>query len=368
MEAKEKITLAAVGAGCAAVIITLLVILFMQVGEMADARDTRDDAEQSLTGYYSDTRYPNTANQEIRKADQAAYEAVVNQAKAMLSHGLEVPAGETPSQFVTRIGETIRALNERQAAETAAAAKRGSAEPETTLDYAFGRYVVQGEMPSAENVPRLAAQFAAIEHVCNILLDKGATRITRVTRLPFDTEGQTPKAEETGRSARRTRRPAKTAEPAAGEAVAAELDPLLQADGITRESYTIQFSARYTALAAVLNELAKDPLFIVVTDVSLSRPISIRDRVTDMVKKREGQRAAISRRAANARTEAERQEADAKAKKPLFEGATPAERLVTDPANSIPLEITLKFDVYAAPPAPEAAAPAKDAASDSEGN
>lgn len=375
MDTKQKITFAVVGVVCGAAIIAMLVFLFMLIGQMSEAKQVRDDAETTLTGYYNSERYPNEGNRKVRQQDAQAYTQVADAARVLLSHGLEIPQGETPSQFVTRIGESVRLLNERQSAlkkgALPAAKKTAAAEPEAVMDYAFGRYVVQGEMPADDGttVPRLATQFAAIEHVCNLLLDRGALEITEVTRTVFETAAQAKPEAEEPRTTRRSRRNRKAeAEPAAATADA--LDPVLEQDGVTRESYTIRFRARYTTLATVLNDLVKSPLFVVVTDVAIARPVLIRDRVADMVKKREAQRAVIARRAANARTEEEKKAAEAAAAKPLFDGASPAERLVTDPEHSTPLEITLKFDVYSVPPAPEAAADeaAPVAPAETEGN
>lgn len=357
MEPKQKLIVAAVGGICAVIILALAGLLVAQIGKMNTARTERNDAESNLTDYYNSKPYPSETNREIREADAKAYTATADAARGLFAHGLKVPQGETPSQFVTRIGESIRTLNARQAEGRrilAGISGSKSTAEEAPLDYAFGRYVVQGEMPAAAQVPRLAAQFAAIEHVCAILLDKGANAITGVERIPFDSAAAA--AEEEPRSSRRSRRSRReeTAKPAA---MSAEMDPVLSEDGVTRESYTITFRARYTTLASVLNALTVDPLFVVVTDLSLTRPSSLRDRVAEMVKKRQSVKAAALRRAANSRSEEEREAAQAAADKPLFAGASPAERLVTDPANSVPLEVILKFDVYSVPPVEPAAEP-----------
>lgn len=356
MDIKQKMTFAAVGLGSGAVIIALLVCLFMQIGAMSEARLNRDEAEASLTNYYNSERYPNKANREVREAAARDYTQLADDARALLAHPLTFPQGETPSRFVVRIGETVRKLNARQAAIRKASAlpinKSGSADNEAMMDYAFGRYVVQGEMPADDGVTvqRLATQFAAIEHVCTLLLDRGATEILEVSRMVFENQVEAKPAQETARNTRRNRRK-KDAEPVATE-TGSDLNPILAHDGVSRESYTIRFRARYTTLASVLNALACDSLFVVVTDLAIVRPTSIVDRVNELVKKREDSRAAAKRRAENARTEDERRAAEAVIAKPLFEDVPPINRLVTDPAHSIPLDIMLKFDVYAVPPAP----------------
>ncbi len=348
MELKKNMLVPAVGGVCGVIIVVLAVLLVQRLGDLSAARGEREDQARTLNDYYSQTPYPSDANRKVREADVVKLTETADAARALLAQGLVIPQGETPSQFVTRIGAAITALNERQKAlrPKALGVSAKATEAEAPLDYGFGRYVVQGEMPVAGNVPRLATQFAAIEHMCSLLLDKGAMAITRVTRQPFD-EVAAPVQEEAPRSSRRNRRSAeKVATPVAQGAAA--VDPVLAADGVSRERYTVAFQARYNTLAEVMNALVQDPLFVVVTDVSIVRPQSLRTRVDDMVKKRQTLRAQALRRA-------ERSGGDMKAVQsaqevPLFGDASPAERLVTDPAHATPLEITLAFDVYAVPP------------------
>lgn len=367
MDPKQKMTLAVFGGISGIVILALLALLVMKIGDMSAARDARDEAEQTLESHYGADPYPSDANRKIREADAAAFAAWSDEARAQLTHGLTVPEGESPSQFVSRIGETIRALNDRQK-ETAQrlavrTAAKNAASPETGINYSFGRYVEQGEMPDADKVPRLAQQFAVAEAVSTLLLDQGANSITEFTRTLFDAATEKKAEEETRSSRRRRSSRARNEEPVAADG-ATQVDPLLAKDGVTCESYSVKFRARYNTLANVLNELTKGKLFVVVTDVQIANTVSVRDRVAEMVKKRESARTAAARRA---RRDADAASPAAEADRPLFEGASPADRLVTDPEHAMPLDILIKFDVYSAP-APEAEAAPAEGADEKEGN
>lgn len=257
MDPKQKTLLIAIGSVCGLVIAALLVFLVMQVGDMSAAKEARDTAESELDGHYQEKPFPNIENRKIREADAKAYDAAADKARALLSHGLPIPPEETPSQFVTRIGERIRELNERQAAsrEVIATTRKTAEAPEAVMDYAFGKYFTQGEIPSAENVPRLATQFAAIDHMCTLLLDQGATKITQVSRTLFDATAQAPT--DTRATSRRNRN--KKQQTSTQQTAASELDPILEKDGVTCESYTVHFTARYTTLASVLNAIPRTP-------------------------------------------------------------------------------------------------------------
>ncbi len=347
MDPKQKLTLIIAGALCGLVIVALAALLVMQVGAMNEAKAARTAAENTIDSQNGVKPYPSAANRDIRVADGEAADAWADKARALLTHGLDYPRGETPSQFVSRIGQTVRELNDRQPQLVVAGQQQ-------VMDYSFGSYVVQGTMPAEANVPRLAAQFAVIEYVCDLLLDNGAVSITAVERETFDAAAAKP-AEETRTTSRRRRRSSdedEEAKPVLGGA----LDPVLAKDGVTRETYAIRFTAPYATVAKSLNALTTNALFVVVTDLSARTPVSLAARVDELTKKRQSARTNASRRAA-----AQAQGKPA-ADEALFATATPAERLVSDPERATPLEVTLRFDVYSAAPEPEPAptAPEKE--------
>ncbi len=368
MDPKQKLIFIACGGVSGVVVVALAALLFAQIGAMGAARQERDNASDTLTGHYAAPVYPSDANRKAREADAARLAAWGDAARALLAKGLEVPQGESPSQFANRLSETVRALNERQGIG-ATVDKTDTAEG--AMDYSFGRYVTQNEMPKEADVPRLTAQFAVIEYVCDLLLGNGAQRILQVTREPFDSAQAQPQPEErTSRTSRRRGRAREDERPASAASGTA-VDPALEKDGVTCESYSIRFRARYATLAKVLDALVQDDLFVVVTDLSITNPSSVKTRVAEMVKSREDaiKRARTAAQRRTARTaKAEEAAASAEQKeKPLFEGVSPTGRLVTDPANAVPLDVTLRFDVYSVPP-PPAAEGAADTATDKEGN
>lgn len=352
MDPKQKMIFGVVAGVCGVVIAALAVLLFNQIGACGEAKDARESAVDELRGYYSQSPYPSKANREIRAQDEVAYAAVSEAAKALLAKSLTYPQDESPSQFVTRVADTIHALEERKntmrASVIESVAKGTSAKDAVPLDYSFGRYVVQGELPKETDVPRLAKQFAVIEHVCDVLLQAGALDITQVTREMFDVSTEAPKKEETKRN-RRTSRNAKK-EQAVVATTGVVVPEVLQADGVTAEAFSITFRANYAALAKAMNALNTDDLFIVVTDLAFSNSLDLRTRAADMVKRRQSARTSAARRARGRNNE------EAAAPEPegaLFENAKPEERLLTDPENANPLDITLKFEVYSVPPAEE---------------
>jgi hypothetical protein len=351
MDPKQKLIFGIVAGACTAAIIALAALLFGQIGAKNEAKEARDNAASEIRGYYSEAIYPSKANRDIREQDTKTYTEVAEAARALLAKPLEYPKGESPSQFVTRVADTIHALDARKNASRVeifdGIAKNKNATPaEQGMDYSFGRYVQQGELPKDTDVPRLAHQFAVIEHVCDILLDAGALDITKVTREMFDTAAKPVQEDKNAR--RTTRRSKAKEEPVATTGV--QLPDELAKDGVTAEAFTITFRAQYATIAKVMNTLAKDSLFVVVTDVSFNNPMDLRTRVADMVKRRESARATAARRNRNRAAE---ENAEPVKEVALFETAAPAERLVTDPENAMPMEVSISFEVYSVPPAEE---------------
>lgn len=373
MDPKQKMIFGVVAGLCGAVIIALAAWLFNQIGAMNEAHEARDSAESQIRSYYDETPYPSKANCDIRKKDEATSTEVADAARKLLELNLEFPKDETPSQFVTRVANTIHELDARKNAKrveifdgAAKNKKAAAATAEPEMDYAFGRYVQKGELPKDTDVPRLAYQFAVIEHVCDILLDAGALTITQVTREMFDDAKNTEAEETNKRNARRSsRRSAKDEKKT--ETTGVQLPDELAKDGVTAEAFSVSFRANYATIAKVMNALAEDKLFVVVTDLSFKNPMDLRMRVAEIVKRRESAVAAAARRSRSKKDE--EQAAEPEKEVALFETAKPAERLVSDPENAMPMEVSLKFEVYSVPPAEtpaEEAAPAEAAAETAE--
>lgn len=365
MDPKQKLIFGVVAGVCAAVIVALAAWLFSQFTAMNAAKEARDNAESEIHGYYAETPYPSKANRDVRVKDETTSIEVCTAARKLLESALDVPEGESPSQFVTRVADTVHALNARKNEKVLAifdrvAKNKSAAAPEEQMTYSFGRYVEKGELPKDDDVPRLAHQFAIIEHICTTVLDAGALDITEVTREMFD-DAKNQEEEKNAKKKRNNRNTKKNEKKA--ETSGVEVPEVLAKDGVTGEAFSISFRANYASVAKVMNALAEGDLFVVVTDLAFTNPMDLRARVSDMVKRRESALKTAARR--NRSRDKDKDEEVAPEKAPaLFENATPAERLVTDPENAMPLEVVLKFEVYSVPPAEtpaEEAAPAEEA-------
>lgn len=354
MDPKQKKLLIVLGGSCGVVAVVLAVFLVMQMGSLGEARSLSGEntAVVQANERTAPAEYPSDANIRVLKENAKALTEEAERMREAFTYSLEIPAGENPAAFQDRLRRTIGLLEERQAEQQRALPIAAFRVPEGTNNeaYAFARYVTEGQLPAEAQVPRLAQQFATIAHVSNLLFDKGAFAILSVTREKFDE--QVAKAEEpapTRRSSRR-RRTAEEEQPVAplgsGTAVPSEL----ASDGLSCESYTIRFQARYNTIAETLNALLCDKLFIVVTDLSVTRPNDVKAGYDAIQKSLDARVNAVKNRASKQQAAEIAAKSNAELRQEALANLPLVDRVVSDPAHSAPLTVELKFDVYSATP------------------
>ncbi len=125
-------------------------------------------------------------------------------------------------------------------------------------DFAFGfdKYA-GGQMPVPADIPRLVQQLRIVERLCDILADSGITDLVSISREVFESVETVPRAARSGRR---------------GESVETlPVQPEADKDRLaySTQSFTINARAREHAVFEVLNRLARDPMFNVVTSVGM---------------------------------------------------------------------------------------------------
>ena len=154
MDQKQKILLIAAGALCGLIVLFLAFRLAVSIGAASDSRAELKRAERTIAANGAERPYPSKENRDTREQDAKAAAAVADQARALLTHGLPIPQGETVSQFADRLVKGVHALNERQqtpAAQLLAAAQQ----QQQAQSYSFESYVAQGNLPKDKDLPRL---------------------------------------------------------------------------------------------------------------------------------------------------------------------------------------------------------------------
>lgn len=353
MDAKQKTKLILAGVATGLVMIVLLVLAFLRMGDATTSEQQYNDKVDMLTSSYAARPYPNKANREIVIADIASAKKICEEAKACFYRTIEIPEGESPSDFTRRIRDVVQALNARQNANLVrldAISKGKEEEAATTeLNYSFDAYL-SGALPSEEHLTRLATQFAFIENFTEMLLTCAGDNnvlITEVKREVFDKQ-EKKEEQKPRRSSNRNKKKEVVETNAFGST---PMPSEISNDGVTRESFSFSFRTRYDALAKLLNMMRETKTFWVVNSVKVVAVQSIAKEVE-------------ARQSKNVKGKSTSRRARAKAEEAAKDEIDAINRLVPTPATAGLVDVTLVFDVYTAePPVQEEAndeAPAKE--------
>ena len=161
-----------------------------------------------------------------------------------------------PARFANLLEKNIRDLS-------AKAATTATKLPER-FALGFGRYVA-GELPAAEDIPRLVVQTRTIAAVCDVLLEARVGELVSVERTPFEGHGAEGAPKVDIRSAL-----AGTPDAPTTQLLSLPLPPAQSNELYVAERLAVTFLAREHSAWEVLNALARSPLFAVVEHVEIS--------------------------------------------------------------------------------------------------
>jgi hypothetical protein len=130
--------------------------------------------------------------------------------------------------------------------------------------YAFGFDKYEGgQMPNSGDVPRLVQQLKIIEALCDILQEAGITELATIERDNFEQAARGADAS----SGRRGAPPSGGASPSESAGNAPGGDKM-----VSSQHFKISVKAKENAVIEMLNLLASQPMFMVVTRVEMNNP------------------------------------------------------------------------------------------------
>lgn len=265
---------------------------------------------KKLEGFYRRNPFPSPANVEVAAANAEQLGEWYRQLAEQLAKGDLKVSERSPTMFMRRLQDTRNQLLVDAPKQTVTL-KPGFA-------FGFDRYLSGGEnsLPAPEVVPRLTLQLAVVERICRLLLASRVTSLDTIEREDLESLAQTGAAAKTAVPAvdRRQRR----AGPGGAGATAPE--PV----SYTKMTFIVELTATESAMAEVLNALARDPVVIVV------RTLSYRREWPDVIE--------VPRPVAGADS----------AGAPAAPTAVPdrQERMVSGPAVEKPARVRMDIDVY----------------------
>ncbi|MBN1558556.1 MAG: Amuc_1100 family pilus-like protein [Lentisphaerae bacterium] len=314
---KKRIVLIVAGGIAVLLVLGAAFLLFRGIRGFAEAERKLQNAEAKLRRFYGEDPFPSRENVARVRENADVLEQWGEKLVAALGEGqIEVPQ-KTPSTFMNLLSVTENGL-------VRLAEASGTDLPDG-FTFGFGRYSAQGILPAPGDVPRLTEQLMLVDRLCRILLDERVRAITRLERETFERD-ETAEPEAARAPARRTRRPARRpARGESGEDAPDAVGPEGSFDFFSKQHFSMAFTAHERAVVGILNRLAAEPLFLVVTSVRVTKPRGDVELPSFSV-------------------EAETPGAVSGA----GGGESPSrrERIVCGPEKAVPMEVTLELDVY----------------------
>lgn len=320
---------------CGAVVLLLCggvgYFLFSAWHEKNTVADDRNQQMDQLRRIYDAKVFPSPENIEQYGKDAETVGVWRGVASNLFAKGgITVDASLSPSSFKEQLVQDIRVLNGRFRTPTLKGAKEGT----QTFGFDFDRYL-GGDLPTAQDVPRLSLQLSMIKRLCDALHDAGVMELVALTREKFDT-GRPAEEAAPQESTQRRRRNRGSGESAPTASAASSGSAKTEGAYAGKEQFEFTFMARPNVLIAALNKLASIDLFTVVS-------------ATEIHKKGDMLKAFTQKRIfeQNKKDSAEDAggEGEEKAKTP-GENKLPTRELVTDPELEPPVTVKLVIDVY----------------------
>lgn len=264
--------------------------------------------------------YPCAESVKTINANTAQLDDWCAAARRLAARGDRPVRAETPPQFKAEMVADAKRL----------AAQPGEAEGRLMKpDFAFGPfrpYIVEGKMPSPEELPTLQRRWDDVAIVVEILSKAGVSELVDVA-FGADAAGQ-PAAAKGAKPVAKRPQPKPKAK--------AKGDDVASAPDAKAFSYAFTFAARPAAFVAAVNALGTNERFIVVDSLSVTR---VADAISEALGGADGKKKESSPRGGRGARGARGAAAPV---------AAPAAKdgVVTDPAAEAPLRVALNLTVY----------------------
>jgi hypothetical protein len=226
--------------------VALVVLKFIH---FTDAETVLKEDKKRLEFLYSQNPFPSAANLSLERENIQTIKQEVLDLQLAMGVGQVEPVVQSPARFITQFFDTQRNL-------LAKAATAGIAVPKA-FDFGFGRHM-KGDLPAPQDVPRLTQQLKIVETLCQVLYAGNITSLDAVARQEFEVDavtgagGKTPSAARGGEIEMKN-----SVDPGAGLVPAGQL--------YGRWRFSVQFKGRESGLMKILNGLANNSIFTVVT-------------------------------------------------------------------------------------------------------
>lgn len=337
--------------------------LYQGVSLFSKAEADLDSALKEVSRYYARDPFPSMDNINVEAANVTTLEDWYATLTEELQKGEVGPAkGMSPSKFKEHLGEK-RELLARLAEEN-----RVILAEKEEFSVGFEKYFAKGsEMPLPSNVPRLTQQLTILEKLCTTLIEERVSEISKIQREVFEISPAAAGASSVtastidsgaGSGSRIRRRSTDSTMSDTSEMLNAKTGLIEEGMLFASMRFRLSFKAPETVLVNVLNRLAKDTMFAVVSSITIKKdgedvflPKSHEEEEED--KKRQGQTSVATgsprRLKSTDVTEdgPDKQKEDEAPKDKISEKKFSRKlQLVSGPKFEKPMNVILEVDVY----------------------
>ena len=169
-----------------------------------------------------------------------------------------------PEAFISHIQNMARNLSKRMG-------EAGVQLPAPNYDFDFDKYVSKGIPPNPSHISGLNYQFQLVEIFCGILADAKIAEIKMVKRDRFDESTPAPVSTRGTRGAARSQ-PAAQNNPDSSAPGMDSIDAVKPGELFSKIHFSLQFVGREDSIWTVLNQMAQNRVFIVITRVKMTNP------------------------------------------------------------------------------------------------
>ncbi len=218
---------------------------------------------EMLRNHYGRNPFPSSDNLRIERGNLTVLDDQLADLLQEMGRGQVQSVEQSPPKFIAQFWATRTEMLKE--------AKKLGIKVAPTFDFGFGRHM-PGTPPAPQDVARLTQQLMIMQRLCHTLYDAGITELTAVGRQEFEVD-----AKAGGAAAETPKRRAR------GGSDAVALNTYVPAAGLIpdgalygRWHFSFRLTAKEGALLAVLNQLARDPVFAVVSDLDVEGDDSIK--------------------------------------------------------------------------------------------
>jgi hypothetical protein len=266
MNINKKIILASVGAALLLMLVFAVVMLYRGIRQFGVAEQNLANTRTQLNTFYKKDPFPDGKNVAVVTNNTGLMKGWVRDIVDVAKRKQVDPAEtKSPSVFINMLAKIRNGLYSR-------AKQNGTVIGSEDFGFGFDSYV-RGDPATADYVPRLIQQLLIVNEICNILIDEKVKEIHSVRREEFEgvrqqaavqgVKGPARPGGSTARgSAQLSLRRASTIEPGQPNTAAGDFEENAIAAKIR---FTFEFSAKEASIINILNRLAQNEMFIVVT-------------------------------------------------------------------------------------------------------